>query len=260
MEVLVAANSLMHVAHYGKTEVVEALIKAEADIEATDNKEWTVLMHAAYGGEVDAVTDLCLQGADIDATNENGITALMIAAGQGKTEVVEALLNMEADAEATDDDGKSALTFAAEQGKVEAARMLILHGVDGVKTLMAFKGRRDGTAMRAVETLLKAGATLLPELARKASPDLKRWINAGADKVKDEQGKIALMHVVDMAISDSEKTVQALKALLRAGGDATIQDNEGMTAEDHAARMAAGFGIEEILRPFEKRSFWMFWA
>jgi ankyrin repeat protein len=115
----------------------------------------------------------------------------------------------------------------------------------------------DRDAVRAAKTLLQAGAdgiaALLQLGSQGSTSTLPCLIKAGADKIKDAQGKTALMRAVEMTAasgSNAKKALKTLKALLAAGADTEIQDNEGKTAQMHAAELAAALGKDDALRAF----------
>ena len=62
-----------------------------ADVNATDNKQETVLMDAAMGGNTDVVKILLSKGVDVNAKNNKGETALSIARGKSFSDVVKLL-------------------------------------------------------------------------------------------------------------------------------------------------------------------------
>jgi ankyrin repeat protein len=97
------------------TEVVRALIKAGADVNAKDNDGFTPLIWGAAkngkGAEIVAV--LIQAGADIHAKDNNGSTPLMWAAGCKNTEAVNTLIQAGADVNVKNGDGETALMWAA---------------------------------------------------------------------------------------------------------------------------------------------------
>jgi len=95
----------------GKRTIVQLLLKAGADKEATNDGK-TALWIAAEGGHGPVVEALLKAGADKEATND-GKTALWVAAERRYGPVVEALLKAGADTEARDPNGQSLLCFSA---------------------------------------------------------------------------------------------------------------------------------------------------
>ena len=258
-------TALMIAASEGEVETVKALIKAEADKEASNREGNTALLLAASKGEVEALEALIEAGADIEAKTPDGYTALLLAAYYEKTEAVKALIEAGANKEAKTDRESTALLFAAQKGNVDIAKFLILYGAEAIKLLKVAKTERNflqwiccggkmyERASKVVDTLLQAGAAVLPELAKQGvTRDLNYWIVSGTDKLKDAQGKTALMRAVEMAASDGEDGMRALRALLDAGADITIQDSEGKTAKGYATELSGASRKEEILLAFNE--------
>ena len=258
-------TALLLAASKGEVETVKALIKAEADKEASNREGNTALLLAASKGEVEALEALIEAGADIEAKTPDGYTALLLAAYYEKTEAVKALIEAGANKEAKTDRESTALLFAAQKGNVDIAKFLILYGAEAIKLLKVAKTERNflqwiccggkmyERASKVVDTLLQAGAAVLPELAKQGvTRDLNYWIVSGTDKLKDAQGKTALMRAVEMAASDGEDGMRALRALLDAGADITIQDSEGKTAKGYATELSGASRKEEILLAFNE--------
>lgn len=91
--------------------VVKALIAAGADPHARSRTGQTPLLHMAYYGGVDtdAFTALVDSGANVNATNLVGDTALRSAAHWGKERVVSTLLQCGADPHSVDGTGATPL-------------------------------------------------------------------------------------------------------------------------------------------------------
>ena len=83
-------------------EIVRALLKAGANINAREADGSTALMNAARYGCVDIVRLLLDWEADISLKTGQGYTALMYAAWQGHTEIVNMLIERGADVNSAD--------------------------------------------------------------------------------------------------------------------------------------------------------------
>ena len=85
-------TALMKATREGVYAVVEELINAGADINATNNDNNNALWFACFGNHYDLIRLLLAAKININNQNDNGATVLMYAASAGKTEVVKLLL------------------------------------------------------------------------------------------------------------------------------------------------------------------------
>lgn len=82
----------MHLAaQQGDTAVVQALLQAQADLNATDADGWTPLHFAADAGHAAGQARAGAQ-ADVNAANAHGQTPMCCAAAGGHTDAVQLLL------------------------------------------------------------------------------------------------------------------------------------------------------------------------
>ena len=111
---------LMCAAGYNSLAVVNLLIRANADVKAKDNEEWTALNFAVvYKNEdpecLEIVKALLAAGADVDAETDFDNTPLMAAASLAEDpEVIQILLLAGADPNQTNLRGKTALDLLKE--------------------------------------------------------------------------------------------------------------------------------------------------
>lgn len=135
------ATLLMLAAGAGHIEMVEMLIRAGANVDATDARGWTALMKGLFNyeqnrGFPDVVSALIAAGADIEHQVSYGTRPLMIAAGYGEAGVVEVLLAAGADTGALNEGGRTAKTMAETKDYVEVVNQLHMHDLrkaDGKK-------------------------------------------------------------------------------------------------------------------------------
>ena len=74
---------IKNVARYRKVEMVDSLLKAEANVNAENENGDTPLHLATRNGTVEMVDSLLKAGADVNAENENGYTPFDIADSKG---------------------------------------------------------------------------------------------------------------------------------------------------------------------------------
>ena len=107
--------------------------KLQINIEAVDNGGWTSLILAGWNGRTEIVQLLLNANANIEAMDhEYGQTSLIWASENGYTEIVQLLLDANANIEAVDDGGRTSLSWAAENGHTEVVRLLTSYA-QGVK-------------------------------------------------------------------------------------------------------------------------------
>lgn len=123
-------RSLHLAARLGYVELVQELLKINADIAATDSQGFTPLHLAAYFGHADVVQVLLKNKAKTNATNAKGFSALHLAAKGGHANVVKKLLESKADIVAKDYKGYTALHWAAERGYANVVLELLSYSVD----------------------------------------------------------------------------------------------------------------------------------
>ena len=89
----VAQETALHVAaQFGRTTIVDMLLKAGAQVDDLDLAGQTPLHGAASAGHVDIVRVLMLQGARLNCVDKEGNTPLHCAARFGQTDVVRMLI------------------------------------------------------------------------------------------------------------------------------------------------------------------------
>ena len=262
-------TALIYAAWNGRVEAVKALIEKGANINEEANDKWTALICAAENGSVETVKALIGKGANIDAKNTYGDTALMRAAMKGQVEALKALIEVGANINEGDNNQWTALIHAAKNGHVEAMQTLIEKGADlevsdrrGYSALMhaAKNGHVEATTVllqeydsggRDLMNLIELGGwngdkakEIVPKVLLRLAQDgstsvLARSVKEGCDRFRDAQGKTALMHAIEWMQSDSAGGMNALQALLDAGADIDIEDNDGKTVKDYAGELAA---------------------
>lgn len=106
----------------------------------------TPLIHAVLGGKVALLDLLVAAGADLDATDDGGHTPLMYAARVGNTALVEHLLRLGARPDLAADDGSTVVDHAADSAT--ALREMLVKAVAAHADLVAALQVDDIDAMR----------------------------------------------------------------------------------------------------------------
>jgi len=114
-------------------EIVDLLLKAGANIDASNPHQYSPLQKACLQGHTETVTVLLDRGANIERSTGNGMTPLHIACDNGHAEAVTILLDRGAHIEACtriNMDGKTPLHFACERGYHEIVKILLDRGAN----------------------------------------------------------------------------------------------------------------------------------
>lgn len=190
------SKALLEAAANENPKVVELLLDAGADIEATDDDKRTPLLIALLRGNQKIAELLLLRKANPCHQTPKGETALMRSAQRGYTSIVRQLLDPEIgidiDAQDQGESETTALMFAAHRGHAEIVQLLLEAGADD-----ALKDDEGNTAlMLAVEqdhpdvvVLLERGNALENNRAdREEGDDLAAEHKAGEE---EEEGEVA---------------------------------------------------------------------
>jgi len=171
-------TALMHAANRGNTEIVRALIKSGANVNAkTKFQERTPLMFASLYGYTEIVNLLLEAGADVNVKSPDGATALVFSAENGHQDIVNALINAGADLNTKVYGDSTALIWATLKGQTEIVKALIEAGADtnaknsqGYTALSIAKGTGN---KEIAELLIQKGAEEMPPpLSSPTSPPL----------------------------------------------------------------------------------------
>jgi ankyrin repeat protein len=108
----VGPQFLLWAAKFGNNRVIELLLEAGVDPDATDSEGNTGLHHAALNCRILTVRSLLNSGASVSVRNRSGNTPLHYAAAWGDEMLLLLFLRKGADIEWTANDGKTPLQIA----------------------------------------------------------------------------------------------------------------------------------------------------
>ncbi len=175
---------------------VAALLKQDADVNASQADGMTALHWAAYHEDVSLATQLLKAGAHAEVANRYGVTPLAVACTNGNAAMVSLLLEAGADANSTRRGGETVLMTAARTGKPGVVKALLAGGAEvnardrkGQTALMwaAAEGHADVVSLLLAakaefKTPLPSGFTPLLFAAREGRLDVVRvLLKAGAN-------------------------------------------------------------------------------
>jgi len=200
---------LILAAWHGDFTIVDALLKAGANVNASNHNGMTALEASTWGdtgrGDVRIAKRLLASGANVNTKNHLGRTALMEVAGSGNFEFVVLLLENGADVNATTSGGGTALHEAA------------LNSHSNIVSVLLSKGAKTNLANELGQTpiMLAANCVVPGGSCPERTEIVKMLINAGADvNAKDINGNSVLRSVMSGTNAERE---QVKKLLLNAG-------------------------------------------
>lgn len=106
------------------------VLEAIHEINGTDTVGYTPLIQASSQGRTEIVNLLLKLDANVNIRNKGNDTALTVAAREGHTEIVHLLLEHDARVDIQNNKGLTALVLAAQKSKSASIEALILHGAD----------------------------------------------------------------------------------------------------------------------------------
>ncbi|KAL7543823.1 hypothetical protein ACHAWF_007462 [Thalassiosira exigua] len=200
---------------------IQDLVKMHIEKQKDDHT--TQFCFAASRGDVAAIGSMCDQGFDPNSSDYDQRTALMVASMNGNIEVVTKLLEHHANPNLTDMHGTSALFEATKNNHEDVAKILLEHG-----------GELSMTDHLAASILCQAvfdGDILL----------IKRLLKAQIQVNAGDYDKRTASH-----IAASEGNVAAVRILVEAGADLSLEDRWGNTIRSEAERAKSGKVLEYL--------------
>ncbi|KAF9869242.1 hypothetical protein CkaCkLH20_13287 [Colletotrichum karsti] len=117
-------------AKYWQSDVVEMLLKAEANIDACDKDGYTALRWAASEGNKKLIKMLVRRHASIKTPSKDEWTLLLWAAAEGHEDIIRFLAKRQVNLNETDEEGFTALRRAVDYSRSMPAWLLIQAGAD----------------------------------------------------------------------------------------------------------------------------------
>jgi uncharacterized protein len=211
----------------GDTAAALTLLQKRLDVNVAEPDGTTALHWAVRLDDLNLVNRLIRAGANVKASNRYGVTPIQLACLNGSASAVGRLLEGGESANATGPYGETALMVCARAGKPDAAKVLIAHGamVDAVEswrgqTALMWAAAQGHPDM--MKVLIEAGADV------NARSALQKWERQRTleprDKWLPEGGLTPLLFAA------REGCVACEAVLLDAGADVNIVDPEQHTA------------------------------
>jgi hypothetical protein len=111
----------------GNPDIIDLLIRYDADLNSTDSEGTTALMIAAQNGDTAMIRILTGYGADLNRLNKQGYSGLDIAIMNGHADAAEQLISLGADSEGSG--RKNPHSLALQYGHLKLARKLTDLGI-----------------------------------------------------------------------------------------------------------------------------------
>ena len=224
-EPLFSPNPLWEAAAQGDRDLVNQLINAGMDVDASDKQGWTALHLASAEGQKGMVQQLLDAGADVTKVAKDGATALWVALLGGHHEVLLILIQSGADLTGTDPTGRPPLLVAVELKDVQAVTVFLRNGA------LPNASTNDGTT-----PLMAAAATGQTGL-------IEQLIQHGAEvNAVNQEGATALM------LAAATGQPKALEFLIQSGSQLDIKTNDGLTTLAIAQRAGQKDVVELLLK------------
>jgi ankyrin repeat protein len=177
------ATAIMYASANDDLELVQALIKAGADVKLKNKFGTSALTEAGILGSTPIIQALLKAGADPNFKNPNGETPLMAAARSGRVDAAKALLDAGADINAKENwGGQSALMWAAAQCQAGMVKYLASKDASLNDHGKVNQWERKVIQEPRPKDMNKGGFTALHYAAREGCPAcVQNLLAAGAD-------------------------------------------------------------------------------
>ncbi|KAH0335580.1 ankyrin, partial [Aureobasidium melanogenum] len=224
-------------------EIIQLLLRAEANVDAQDFDGKTALHMAAQAGDLSLVRLLISKKAKINVKNNEGRSALDFACRENHLKVIEYILKNGGICE-PDATGRTELhEIIGGDGKCDAStiKLFVSKGVkvnatdnDGISALHLATKRGDQAILQAlvdagagIDIKSAAGQTLLHEAAIRGSVDVVRNVlEYGVDIEARNNDNMTFLAV---ACAEREGSDDVVRLLLAAGADISVVDRWGWT-------------------------------
>jgi ankyrin repeat protein len=217
----------MHAVREDNLPAVDKLLRAGANVTAANRYDITALYLACVNADPAMIERLLKAGADANATGPDGETALMTVAHSGNVEAAKILLAHRANVDATENwRGQTALMWAVGQSHPEMVRELVAHGADVNKRSAQQDWKRQITAEPREKWMPQGGLTPLLFAARQGCLECARILAEKGARLDaaDLEGVSPLL----LAIINGHYDVAGY--LIEKGADVNIADKTGRTA------------------------------
>ena len=250
--------ALYTASYFGYVKIIEALLKAGAQVNQTDKYGVTPLYIAAQNGHTAVIEVLIKAGALVNQPNNEGTTPLWWAAQRGYTAMVEVLVRAGALVNQPENEGTTPLWIATQNGHIAIIEALIKAGA------LVNQACNDGTTplhkavierhIGAIDVLIKASAQVNQTDKNDNTPlhmaayndntaAIEALVKAGAQvNQTNKSGETPLL----MAAYYGH--IPAIEALVKVGAQVNQTDKNDNTPLFHAAENGRKSAISLLLK------------
>ncbi|XP_067427489.1 caskin-2-like isoform X2 [Thunnus thynnus] len=223
-------SALHHAALTGTTELLSALLEAQATVDIKDSNGMRPLHYAAWQGKADSVLLLLRSGASVNGVSLDGHIPLHLAAQYGHYEVSEMLLQHQSNPCLVNKAKKTPLDLACEFGRVKVAQLLLSSNM----VVALLEGERK-------EPTDSAFTTPLHLAARNGHKDIIRLLLTAGIDINNTTKSGTALHEASLY----GKT-EVVRLLLDAGVDVNIRNTYNQTALDIVNQFTTSHASKEI--------------
>lgn len=220
------STALHWAVYHGNAELVEKLLRAEANPNVRNDYGSTPMGEAARVGNTDILQLLLDAGADVESPNLEDQTALMAVVRTGNVEAAQLLIKHGADVNATEKwGGQTALMWAAARGQPEMISLLIKKGAKVDQRAIDRNWDRRVTAEPRVKEMLTGGFTALLYAVREDCLEcVKALLKGGADINRPDPDNVS-----PLVLALLNMRFDVAKYLIEQGADVNQWDYWGRT-------------------------------
>ncbi|TWW70504.1 Caskin-2 [Takifugu flavidus] len=256
-------SALHHAALTGTTELLSALLEAQATVDIKDSNGMRPLHYAAWQGKAESVLTLLRSGASVNGASVDGHIPLHLAAQYGHYRVSEMLLQHQSNPCLVNKAKKTPLDLACEFGRVQVAQLLLSSNMVVALLEGERKEQTDSAFTTPLHLAARNGHKDIIELLLKASIDINKTTKSGtALHEASLYGKTEVVRLLldvgpSVWVAFSWRSSGLSCFSLQAGVDVNIRNTYNQTALDivnqfttsHASR-----DIKQLLRGARLRS------
>jgi ankyrin repeat protein len=232
-------NALSYAVENNNREMIQLLLSAGANPNATNRRGATPLMYPTSEASVELIRDLIVAGADLNVHNQSGETPLMRAVAHCSFSVAKELIDAGADVNARDQSGNTLLMEAVQNNDPGGLKFLLSAGVpvdatnDNGETALTLAARWEQG--KNLDLLLDAGGgagltqeqldgALASAAGNEDSEIVRTLLRLGASANAKDGETTALMEAAQNG------RTEIIKILIAAGADVNAVDEDGATA------------------------------